>query len=1636
MNARYLHPKTLWFLLPLAVLAVGLAMISEQNRSGDAFGISWPIKFSKTLSVNDNKVSLQGLGKVIRVSLPISGSGGGQAKISVSLLDPSDNAQAKGSSSFQWSGGSTNATIDLPISLDKVDAATARIGYDVAFAGEKVSGIVAVSKLLGKLELSVLGQTEYLAGSKGGLRVIAWDRSTGSGVKNATVRIALDDGTLLYAGKTNELGTAETSFKIPEDKEGGKKVTITVTSAVGEQKVEQSITIKKTHKILVTTDKPIYQPGQIMHIRALALKQADKKPLAKSDLVIEVEDGKGNKVYKKTYKTNDFGIIGCDFEVADEVNMGRYVIRALIGSESQEKTVTVQRYVLPKFKLAFTTDKQYYMPGEKVKGEVQADYFFGKPVANGDVEVILSTFDAGFHAFQTIHAKTDAKGHATFDAELPKFFAGLPLEQGNAFVKFEIAVTDKADHQERKEETRSVAKDPVLVKVVPEGRGQKVGLENFVNVIATYPDGSPAECVVVLQDSHSKSTFTERTDKFGIARFKVTGKKEYVTLTAKATDKQGNTGTATASLSPAQGEAFIALRPALSLYKVGETAHLTVVATKQTGTVYLDVIKDNQTILTKAVDLKQGRGSMALDLGPDLTGALWLHAYLVSHGADICRDTRVIYVNPANDLNIAVMPTKDTYLPAEDAEIAFQVKDLAGHPVYAALGIQVVDEAVFALSENQPGMEKIYFNLEKELLEPKIEIHGFGPLEVVSWEEKKGLDDAKQHAAEILFNQATRMVDYALNVDTYGEERSKMLTAFSPKFSTSWNAVSQALQRYRRVTKGFPKPEDGLSPLMRKGYLKSKDLLDPWGTPYKVKDLSGEWSFTLMSAGPDKDFDSADDVPYQGYGWWGWDDEAAFGGRGGLRRDMRMKAARQMAADGMALPMAAAPAGSMKAMPMEEAKTETRSGEKDGGGAEPRIREYFPETLFSEPSLITDASGRAKVKIKMADSITKWRLLAMASSLAGQMGSTTAGITVFQDFFVDIDLPVSLTKGDEVSIPVAMYNYLSGPQKVRLELQKDTWFDLSDAWTKEKEMARNEVGVLYYTFTAKEIGKHKLTVKAYGSKMSDAISREIEVVPDGEEQMASFSDRLEGKVTKTITIPKGSIDGTEQVFVKVFPGILSQVVGGLESMLRMPSGCFEQTSSMTYPNILILDYLKRTRLAKPEIQMTAEQYIALGYQRLVSFEVPGGGFDWFGNPPANKVLTAYGLMEFHDMSKVHEVDPGVISRTQNWLANQQEKDGSWTPDKAFLHNESWGRIQNSSLLPTAYLSWALTESGYKGDAAKRGIEYIKAHLGEAKDPYTLALVVNALVAYDKEAESTRQAIEKLLAMAQRDKDAVYWKSEIPSVTFSGGESANLETTALAGYALVRSGRYMDVAGKVITYLVRNKDSFGSWYSTQATVMSLKTLVAALEKSTEDVDASIAIEMNGKLIKTLKLNKQNSDVMQMLDLRPYTVKGENAVSLSLTGKGSAMYEVVTRYYLRWDDPVIQARAQKPEFDLGVNYDRTELLTNEVMVCKVRAKNNQPAVANMVILDVGLPPGFEVVTADLDAQVGKKIQKYGVTPRQVILYLDKLDPRAPFELAFGMRAKFPLRAKTRLSKAYEYYNPGNDGQAQPVLVKVTK
>jgi hypothetical protein len=220
----------------------------------------------------------------------------------------------------------------------------------------------------------------------------------------------------------------------------------------------------------------------------------------------------------------------------------------------------------------------------------------------------------------------------------------------------------------------------------------------------------------------------------------------------------------------------------------------------------------------------------------------------------------------------------------------------------------------------------------------------------------------------------------------------------------------------------------------------------------------------------------------------------------------------------------------------------------------PRLRQYFPETLYWAPEVVTDEGGFVSLQVPMADTITTWRLTALALTQDGRLGSTTRGIRVFQDFFVDVDLPVSLTRGDEISIPIGVYNYLSEAQQVRLEVEPEDWFELAGPGERMLTIAANDIEVAYIPIRVLDFGRQGFQVIAWGEKMSDAIRREVSVVPNGKEIRLTESDWLRESKRVPVAVPAAALPGATAVEVKIYPGALAQAVEGLEKILRLPHG--------------------------------------------------------------------------------------------------------------------------------------------------------------------------------------------------------------------------------------------------------------------------------------------------------------------------------------------------------------------------------------------------------------------------------------------------------------------------------------------------
>ncbi|MFN3995700.1 MAG: alpha-2-macroglobulin family protein, partial [bacterium] len=781
----------------------------------------------------------------------------------------------------------------------------------------------------------------------------------------------------------------------------------------------------------------------------------------------------------------------------------------------------------------------------------------------------------------------------------------------------------------------------------------------------------------------------------------------------------------------------------------------------------------------------------------------------------------------------------------------------------------------------------------------------------------------------------------------------------------------------------FRKFPDDLKDLKNIGISK-EDYLDAWGNEIRLVNRRGY--IDLVSAGRDSKFGTEDDIVFQ---------------------DVRV------------VRVAVQDTGPIMNLKKAENQISGRS-ESFPSKDDFLVRQYFPETFYS--SLI-QVDKNKKISLVLPDSITNWKAKFFAVSSNGKIGSKTLDITVFQEFFIDINNPLFLTQGDEISLPIVVYNYTKEDLKVKVKIEKEDWFDLLDEEVKSVIVKPNSPGNLYFRIKAKKAGINNLTVLAYGNRFKDAIKKDIEVLPNGFAVFNNNSAYVEKTGNFNFVIPSYAINDSYKVYLYLYPGFSSQVLGGLDKLLTVPYGCFEQTSSINYPNILILRYLRQKNISNPAIEMKAEYYLNIGYQRLLTFEVEGGGFSWFGDKPANKVLTAFGLMEFKDMKDVFFVDEKLIERTKQFLMSNQESDGGWQPDSNYLHAESWGKIQKQRITVTSYILMALLDNDKKiydqyGEKIKKSLnllyQNLKNNINEI-DNYTLGLMLNVFAdARDYERfsnEAIGLIINELEKRAKSRGEEIYWEGT--KTLFYGDDLASdIETTSLIGLAMIKLNKF-DLALKIVKFLINSKDNRGIWYSTQPTILALKTIINFEEKSNtfSSQPKKVKISINGN--ENVVNFDKNDLAYKIIDLTSYVRKGEN--TLRIETDGSILFDLNYNFYLPFDRYVKKVDI----LDINIRYDRSELSINDKVKVFVEVKNNTNEVLEMVVLDLGVPPGFSVDLSNL--KNNPKVKNVENTNRQVIVYFDKIDKNEKINLEYEMISKYPLKVKVLPSKAYEYYNP---------------
>jgi hypothetical protein len=713
-----------------------------------------------------------------------------------------------------------------------------------------------------------------------------------------------------------------------------------------------------------------------------------------------------------------------------------------------------------------------------------------------------------------------------------------------------------------------------------------------------------------------------------------------------------------------------------------------------------------------------------------------------------------------------------------------------------------------------------------------------------------------------------------------------------------------------------------------------------------------------------------------------------------------------------------------------------------------KTRRDFTETLFWHPVLVLP-DGSAEVAFDLSDSTTQFQVLCQGHTLDGRLGSSTLLFASRLPYGVEPKVPGEISSTDKIAIPVAIANDTAASRTVGIEVMARGLKSLEQAGSarikrqitvaggdRKRELFRFEPSIVE--------GEAMLNLTGqFDPATSDSVERTFKIVPDGFPVVGSHSDMLEGVGRHEIVLPESWVPGTLKCQVQVYPSTLADLQKGLEAMLREPCGCFEQSSSSNYPNVLILNYLKETRQNQPTVEARARHLLQDGYQRLTSFEcidpresAKRQGYEWFGQmAPPHEALTAYGLLQFRDMARVHPVDEAMMERTRSYLLGQRDGNGGFKRNTRAI--DTFGRAPDD--ITNAYIVWALTESGQ--DDVEKEWSALLSQAKDSKDAYFLALVGNGLVNRAKTTESA-DILRKLAGLQQADG---HLQGTRTSITGSTGRDLQIETTALAMLAWLKANRpeFNDSVNKAVKWIGSQRGGYGAFGATQSTILALKALIAhtrANRKTAHAGELRLFVHDQTEPVATKAFPAGCQEAIAVGIPGDATLKpGKNKIRVEITGNNAFPYT------LSWSYRTLKpANAADCPVHLTAALDRAKAQEGDTVRLKVVVENKSGKGQGMAVAILGLPAGLSLPTNFAQLKDMARLRDNGtkagdisfweIRGRELVLYWRQLAPDQRISLNIDLVCQMPGEYRGPASRAYLYYNADRKFWIDPVPANI--
>lgn len=1417
----------------------------------------------------------------------------------------------------------------------------------------------------------------------------------------------------------------------------------TATSA-GEPKLDAAIDAfharTKARRGYIAIDKPLYRAGETIWFRAFDLASADLSAGERDTAMVRLITPRGSALLEKKVLVDAGGAAG-EFDLPDGIPGGEYVLRAEAARGTTiERKLIVSSYESPRIKKKLELVRKAYGPGDTVAATVALHRATGEPLAG---KAIVGLVELDGAELVRVPVVTDAGGGALVRATLPK-----EIRRGDGLL---TVLVEDGGVTESVQKRIPIVLAQLALALYPEGGDLIEGLPGRVYFAARSSLDKPADVEGRVVDDRGGVVALLRSHHDGMGRFELeprAGRTYHVEITRPA-------GIAQRYELPRAKQGGCAMQAVDDFASVRPELRIALWCTRAQEVAVSAVLRERRVATAKAAVPRGGPAVIALPMPPGAQGAVRVTAF--DRGLAPLAE-RLVYRNRGKDLRISIKPDRAAYHPRDPVTLAIETHGPDGAPVAADLALSVVDDTVLAFADDKQATLLARMYLEAELPGQKIEEPAF-----------YFSADPKAPAA----------IDLVLG--THGWRRFEWKPVLEapppPPIDDPWTftgvepgaAPRVKLKKGRRVAGVTPAeaepealpPQDAPEKLVVAKQPEAKPAARPAVPPAqpivdannKVAGVEVPEGVAAMAPPPmpapramrrlergnaDED-DARADMAL---------DEEEMGGEAIVVLDRRaprggFAVGGEVAQRGRRIRDARArdPHGDdeWKPDPFADVVPERVFPAPSYTARHDGPRTDFRDTLLWAPRLRTDATGTAQVRFYLSDAVTSFKVTAEGAG-GGALGRGEAQLSSKKPVALVVKLPLEVSAGDRIRLPVTVANETMLPYTAQLSATFGKAFAVAGGTAQAQAQVQapapgqgggklalgpGERRTLFYDLTVvgdgarPDDGKIALAVDASG--LRDEVERTVAVAPVGFPQEVSLAGTVKGTARHEVHV-SDVLPGTMRGSVTFYPSPLATMVKGTEAMIAEPSGCFEQASSTTYPNIMILGYLEEHGAAAPEIVAKTHKVLDKGYKLLTGYETKERGYEWFGSSPGHEALTAYGLLEFRDMAKVFGgVDRGMMDRTRAWLRSRRDGKGGYHTNAKAL--DSFGRA--SPEVTDGYIAYALAQAGERDlgpEIAKQ-----RAVATSTKDPYLLALATGVLL--DTKQPDAAGAVRRLAAMQAADGA---FPGADHSITRSGGDSLVVETTALAALALMAGGsEHAAAVRKAIEWMNGERSGGGRFGSTQATVLSLKAMAAyARESRRTEAAGAVSIAVNGKVVQRVRYEKGHQGAIE-LPIAEHLRPGKNVIELTVDSAAALPYSGG----VQWGSKVPAAHPAT-KVRLAAALARTQVALGEGVRMNVRVENATAGGVPMTLARVGLPGGLTFQTWQLQELRDRKlIDFYETRAREVILYFRALPPSAVREIPLELMATVPGTFTAPASRAYLYYTDEHKHWIAPATVTVT-